>query len=57
MDCHVNVIFKGFDFGTLILIDDVFDRQVVNLEPFLKIAQLCFGRRIEMKPKIGIAMR
>jgi hypothetical protein len=50
MNGNVNVIFKRFDFWPLVLIDDILQSQVVDLEVFLKKAELLFGRRIEMKP-------
>ena len=50
MNGNVNVVFKRFDFWPLILSDDILDRQGVDLEVFLKKAELLFSRRIEMKP-------
>jgi len=49
MNGNVNVMFKRFDFWPLVLIDDILQSQVVDLEVFLKKAELLFGRRIEMK--------
>ena len=57
MNGHVNIFFKRFDFWPLVLIDDILKSQVVDLQIFLKKAQLRFGRRIEMKPEIGVAAR
>ena len=55
MDRQVDIIVERFQFGPLVLIDNVFDREGMDFKMFLEKAKFVISGRIAVKPYIRIA--